>query len=49
MNYLDRDAAVQLDANDPLAEHRSEFVIVDPGLCYLDGNSLGRPVASVPA
>jgi kynureninase len=31
-----------LDAADPLRRFRDEFVIADPDLCYLDGNSLGR-------
>ncbi len=31
-----------LDAADPLAPFRERFVIADPGLVYLDGNSLGR-------
>lgn len=31
-----------LDAQDPLREFRSRFVITDPQTCYLDGNSLGR-------
>ena len=45
---IDPEAAVQrgyaesLDANDPLSKFKSEFVIQDPDLCYLDGNSLGR-------
>jgi kynureninase len=34
--------AQALDALDPLAAYRSEFVIDDPALIYLDGNSLGR-------
>lgn len=34
--------AVALDAADPLAAYRSEFVMPDPSLVYLDGNSLGR-------
>jgi kynureninase len=37
-----------LDDADPLAEFRSRFVIDDPDLVYLDGNSLGRlPRATV--
>ena len=32
-----------LDAADPLASFRDRFVIPDPDLIYLDGNSLGRP------
>jgi kynureninase len=32
-----------LDAADPLASFRDRFVIADPDLIYLDGNSLGRP------
>ena len=34
--------AVELDAADPLSSYRDRFVDVDPGLIYLDGNSLGR-------
>jgi len=34
--------AVRLDGADPLAPYRGEFVIPDPSLVYLDGNSLGR-------
>ncbi|MGD8737097.1 MAG: aminotransferase class V-fold PLP-dependent enzyme [Anaerolineae bacterium] len=34
--------AVKLDAKDPLARFRDEFVITEPDLIYLDGNSLGR-------
>jgi len=37
----DRAAAEALDAEDPLARWRDEFVIGDPELVYLDGNSLG--------
>ncbi len=35
-------AAPTLDAQDPLAHFRQHFVIDDPALIYLDGNSLGR-------
>jgi len=31
-----------LDARDPLAHFRDRFVVDDPDLIYLDGNSLGR-------
>ncbi len=34
--------AAQLDAADDLASFREDFVVADPGLIYLDGNSLGR-------
>ncbi len=34
--------AEAMDANDPLAHFRAEFLITDPTKCYLDGNSLGR-------
>ena len=37
-----RDYALSLDSSDPLAEYRQKFVISDPDLIYLDGNSLGR-------
>ena len=36
------DFAHQLDSQDPLASFREQFVITDPHLIYLDGNSLGR-------
>lgn len=36
------DFAHQLDSQDPLASYREQFVIADPDLIYLDGNSLGR-------
>ena len=38
-----RRSAEQLDADDPLAGFRSRFLVPDPELIYLDGNSLGRP------
>ncbi|MFB0534526.1 MAG: kynureninase, partial [Anaerolineae bacterium] len=34
--------AQQLDAEDDLAPFREAFVIADPDLIYVDGNSLGR-------
>lgn len=34
--------ALQLDAEDELAPFRERFVVDDPELIYLDGNSLGR-------
>src|SRR5215831_10130324 len=41
--------ADELDAHDPLAHFRERFVITDPNLIYMDGNSLGRlPRAAVP-
>ena len=43
-----RDFAAQLDRNDPLASFRSQFIISNPGMIYLDGNSLGRlPVRTI--
>jgi len=48
---MPRESAADLDAHDPLAGFRARFVGADDPLlpAYLDGNSLGRPVASVPA
>jgi kynureninase len=41
--------AADLDAADPLASFREEFVIDEAELCYLDGNSLGRlPKRTIP-
>ncbi|MDP2777212.1 MAG: kynureninase, partial [Anaerolineales bacterium] len=40
--------ALQLDSKDKLASFREAFVIDDPNLIYLDGNSLGRlPKAAI--
>ena len=47
---LSRETALALDAQDELGSYRDRFVIADPNLCYLDGNSLGRlPKATVEA
>ena len=41
--------ASQLDNQDPLASFRERFIIDDPNLIYLDGNSLGRlPKDTIP-
>ena len=42
---VDRAAAVTMDLADPLGSYRSQFTVSGP--IYLDGNSLGRPSASV--
>ena len=42
MNVTDRAYALELDKNDSLAHFKSQFVVTDPQMCYLDGNSLGR-------
>ena len=42
MAVTDRADAERLDRDDPLADLRDQFVIDDPDLLYLDGNSLGR-------
>ena len=45
-----RDRAVQLDAADPLAAFRDRYLPqTDDVVAYLDGNSLGRPLASIAA
>jgi len=38
----EREYALELDRNDPLAKFRDEFINSTPQICYLDGNSLGR-------
>jgi kynureninase len=46
---LDVAYASQLDAQDPLAHFRERFIITDPTLIYMDGNSLGRlPKTTMP-
>ena len=50
MKVTDREYALALDRSDSLAHFREKFVITDPDLCYLDGNSLGRmPHATIAA
>jgi kynureninase len=45
---LTRQNALDLDANDALAKYQDLFVVTDPEVCYLDGNSLGRlPKATI--
>jgi kynureninase len=48
MKVTDREYAEELDKKDPLAHFKSQFVVGDPTMCYLDGNSLGRlPKATI--
>ena len=50
MKVTDREYALALDAADPLRHFKERYVITDPDMCYLDGNSLGRlPHATVAA
>ena len=50
LHELSRADALALDAADPLAAFRERFVVEDPGLIYVDGNSLGRrPLATAGA
>lgn len=45
-----RATAEKLDASDSLAHFKERFVVTDPDVCYLDGNSLGRlPKSTVTA
>ena len=45
---LDRAYAEKLDAADPLAGYRERFLLTDPALIYLNGNSLGAlPLATL--
>ena len=41
-NQITAEQVSLMDASDPLAHFRDEFVISDSEVCYLDGNSLGR-------
>ncbi|MBA2392788.1 MAG: kynureninase [Ktedonobacteraceae bacterium] len=46
---IDAAYALELDAQDKLAHFRERFIITDPDLIYMDGNSLGRlPKATLP-
>jgi kynureninase len=50
MDPTSLERARALDAADPLASFRGQFARPDPGLVYLDGNSLGRPpIAAIDA
>jgi kynureninase len=42
MAITDRQYALDLDKNDPLGKYKDQFIVTDPQMCYLDGNSLGR-------
>jgi kynureninase len=42
-------ASAHLDATDPLAHHTALFLPAADVVSYLDGNSLGRPMAATPA
>jgi kynureninase len=44
---ISRARAEQLDREDPLASFREEFLLGDPRVVYMDGNSLGRPPRAV--
>ncbi|GLY15522.1 kynureninase [Kineosporia sp. NBRC 101677] len=46
---ISRSDAQQMDAADPLARFRDDFVFADQETIYLDGNSLGRLHRDVPA
>jgi kynureninase len=41
-NTISIERARRLDRDDPIRQFRQEFVINDPSVIYLDGNSLGR-------
>ena len=39
---ITKEFVLELDNKDPLRAFKSEFIVTDPDICYLDGNSLGR-------
>jgi kynureninase len=45
---IPRELAEEMDSFDPLAEFRNRFIITNPHMIYLDGNSLGRLPAATP-
>ncbi len=49
LSGISRSDAQQMDAADPLARFRDDFVFADQETIYLDGNSLGRLHRDVPA
>ena len=42
MAITDRSYALDLDAKDSLAKYKDQFIVTNPEISYLDGNSLGR-------
>ncbi|MFN2395754.1 MAG: kynureninase [Bacteroidales bacterium] len=48
MDYFEQGYAIEQDANDKLNHFREKFVMYDPNLIYLDGNSLGMLPAATP-
>ena len=48
MDFFEEGYAIELDASDKLKHFREKFVLNDPDMIYLDGNSLGMLPASTP-